>query len=148
MNLDDLKQFVADRLHPSTIHGMKHLERVELNGRSIAEHYPEAHLQVILAFAYMHDSCRESDSHDPGHGPRAAILVDEIRHTILASLSDEEIAELKQACRLHTSTHRTGNITVDICFDADRLDLGRVGINPDPAKMATEAGAKMAAQLS
>ena len=28
----------------------------------------------------------------------------------------------------------------DICFDADRLDLGRVGIEPHPTKMATERG--------
>ena len=27
-------------------------------------------------------------------------------------------------------------------WDADRLDLGRVGIEPDPEKMSTEAGRK------
>ena len=32
----------------------------------------------------------------------------------------------------------------DACFDADRLDLGRVGITPDPKKMATERGKEMA----
>jgi uncharacterized protein len=51
---------------------------------------------------------------------------------------------LQEACRLHTSAHRTGNPTIDACFDADRLDLGRVGITPDPNKMATEKGKEMA----
>lgn len=134
-------------MRPSAIHGMSHLERVEQNGRKIALHYPEAHLNVILAFAYLHDACRTSDSYDLEHGPRASFLVDEIRNTILRSFSDEEIDELKTACYLHTTSHRTGNITVDICFDADRLDLGRVNIKPDPTKMATVAGAKMASEL-
>lgn len=34
--------------------------------------------------------------------------------------------------------------TIDACFDADRLDLGRVGITPDPEKMATERGKELA----
>ena len=34
--------------------------------------------------------------------------------------------------------------TIDACFDADRLDLGRVNITPDPEKMATEKGKELA----
>jgi hypothetical protein len=30
---------------------------------------------------------------------------------------------------------------VDICFDADRPDLGRVGLDPNPKLMATSMGA-------
>ena len=37
-----------------------------------------------------------------------------------------------------------GNATIDVCFDADRLDLGRVGILPEPEKMATKQGAYFA----
>ena len=36
-------------------------------------------------------------------------------------------------------------ITIDVCFDSDRLDLPRAGITPDPAQMATKEGAEMAA---
>jgi hypothetical protein len=32
--------------------------------------------------------------------------------------------------------------TVGVCFDADRLDLGRVGIEPDPELISTDAGRK------
>ena len=60
------------------------------------------------------------------------------------TLSDEQIRLLKEACRLHTTTQKTGNPTVDACFDADRLDLWRADIIPDPEKMATEKGRKIA----
>lgn len=46
--------------------------------------------------------------------------------------------------KVKNTTHRTGNPTIDACFDADRLDLGRVGITPNPHKMATEKGKEMA----
>jgi uncharacterized protein len=38
----------------------------------------------------------------------------------------------------------SNNITVQTCWDADRLDLGRVGIKPDPKRLFTEEGKKMA----
>lgn len=45
----------------------------------------------------------------------------------------------------HTSqTEPTGNPTIDCCIDADRLDLSRVGITPDPERMLTEAGKLLA----
>ena len=54
---------------------------------------------------------------------------------------------LCKACELHTVCHSTGNPTIDTCFDADRLDLMRVGITPDPEKMATERGKFYAANM-
>lgn len=33
------------------------------------------------------------------------------------------------------------------CFDADRLDLGRVGITPNPDKMATVQGRILAEKM-
>ena len=37
----------------------------------------------------------------------------------------------------------TGDITVNICFDSDRMDLLRVGILPVPERMATKRGAEL-----
>lgn len=39
----------------------------------------------------------------------------------------------------------TGDITVNICFDSDRMDLLRVGILPVPERMATKRGAELVA---
>lgn len=72
------------------------------------------------------------------------MVINNIRCTILKNFSDEEIELLKTACLLHTNVLRTGNLTIDTCFDADRLDLGRVGIKPNPHKMATLKGADFA----
>ena len=66
-----------------------------------------------------------------------------IRDTLLKALTDEQIEKLKQACEQHTIAHRTGDITIDTCFDADRMDLPRVGITPLPDKMATKKGAQL-----
>ena len=60
------------------------------------------------------------------------------RKNLLKDVTDNQFNLLQEACRLHTSTHRISNPTKDACFDADQLDLDRVDIIPDPAKMATE----------
>ena len=44
---------------------------------------------------------------------------------------------------MHTVVSRTGDITVNICFDSDRMDLLRVGILPVPERMATKRGAEL-----
>lgn len=71
------------------------------------------------------------------------MLVDVIRRSELSFLDDCQISKLKRACQLHTHVLRTGDMTVDICFDADRMDLVRVGIIPLPERMATKQGAKL-----
>ena len=47
---------------------------------------------------------------------------------------------LRRACMEHTITERTGVPTIDACFDADRMDLPRVGYMPDPDRMASALG--------
>ena len=124
--------------------GISHWERVECNGLLLAT--PDCDVTVIRLFAYLHDSCRVDDSYDEEHGPRAAKMIESLRETLLKDLSDEQFRLLQEACRLHTNTHSTGNPTIDACFDADRLDLGRVDIIPRPEKMATKKGKKIAAR--
>ena len=40
--------------------------------------------------------------------------------------------KLVLACQTHTDGTISSEATVGVCFDVDRLDLGRVGIEPDP----------------
>jgi uncharacterized protein len=40
---------------------------------------------------------------------------------------------------LHTKAATHDNITVQTCFDADRLDLGRVGKKPNAKFLCTDA---------
>lgn len=136
--LDELIAFAERDWHLDDLHGMPHWKRVERNALILAT--DEVNVNVIRAFAYLHDRWRFDNGWDVEHGPRAAQNIIGLRDTILAALTDEEILQLRTACSKHTSHHRTGDITIDTCFDADRLDLVRVGVTPDPLKMATEKG--------
>lgn len=141
-HIQALREFSKGHCRYSIIHGVTHWDRVYNNGMRLLT--PEVNANVVAAFAYLHDSCREADGYDEEHGPRAAEMIKSIRSTLLAFLSDEEFELLTEACRHHTTMPKSGNPTVDACFDADRLDLWRVGIEPDPERMATKQGAHIA----
>ena len=51
---------------------------------------------------------------------------------------------LAEACRDHTSGPHHGDPTIGTCWDADRLDLGRVGIIPQEEFMSTQLGKRIA----
>ena len=145
VDIEQVKQWAVSRWTLGELHGISHWERVDHNGQMLAT--PDCNLTVIRLFAYLHDSCREDDHYDEQHGPRAAKMIVSLRNTLLKDLSDHQFELLQKACRLHTTTHSTGAPTIDACFDADRLDLGRVGITPDPNKMATAKGKELASKL-
>lgn len=119
------------------IHGFSHLARVHENGLHLAE-TTGANKRVVQLFAVFHDSCRFSENSDPEHGPRGANLAESWRGKYF-QLSDDECDLLFTACSLHTKAKTHVDSTVQTCFDADRLDLGRLGIMPDPRLLCTHA---------
>ena len=119
------------------VHGAAHWARVRHHGFQLAR-TTGADIQVIEYFAFLHDSCRESDGRDPEHGPRAARFACRIR-TRHIHLDDGELSLLIAAIEGHTFLNDHGDVTVRTCWDADRLDLARVGIDPDPARLCTTA---------
>ena len=145
--IEGLREFAIKhtKMNVNSIHGVSHWDRVAKNADSLKT--SDVDVLVVKAFAYIHDVERINDDEDPQHGPRAARLVDEIRSTVLDFLNEEEIRQLKVACRLHTTKWKTEDATVNACFDADRLDLGRVGITPNSDKMATLQGRILAERL-
>ena len=144
--IEKVKQFSNEGWSLGVCHGISHWERVERNGLLLAT--DEVNTTVVRLFAYLHDKWRVDNWEDLEHGKRAAENLHALRGTLLAWLTDEEFYLLRTACELHTVCHSTGNPTIDTCFDADRLDLMRVGITPDPERMATERGKYYAANLS
>jgi uncharacterized protein len=119
------------------IHGYAHWARVRANGLRLAE-ATGAKPGVVALFAFLHDVKRQGDGRDPEHGPRAAAFIPSIRH-LLTNLSDEDVERLIFACAHHTKGWTKAEVTVQICWDADRLDLGRVGIRPKARLLCTEA---------
>lgn len=147
----EVREFALNGWELGDTHGLSHWQRVERNGILLSMENgcvrKDINIKVVRFFAYLHDKCRLNDWTDLEHGVRSADMLPTIRNTILKDFSDEEISLLDKACRYHTIEHRTGIPTVDVCFDADRLDLGRVGIVPYPKRMATEQGAYYAENI-
>ena len=125
------------RLDWHGIHGAPHWARVRANGLQLAP-LTGANAKVVEYFAFLHDACREHDDYDTLHGRKAGELVYALRDLIRLEASERE--ELATACELHSDGHTCGfSVTVLTCWDADRLDLARVGITPHPSRLCTEA---------
>jgi uncharacterized protein len=137
--LAPLVPFLRERfaLEWTGTHGAPHWSRVRLNGLLLAER-TRASRRVVECFAVLHDLCRADEYRDPEHGARAAALVEEIFAERLL-LSREEADLLAHACRHHSEGQIDADITIQVCWDADRLDLGRVGIRPQPRYLCTAA---------
>jgi uncharacterized protein len=149
--VSEVKEFALNGWRLGETHGLSHWQRVERNGILLSTENGtirnDINIKVVRFFAYLHDKCRLDDWDDLKHGVRAADMLSTLKDTVLKDFTDEEIMLLEKACRYHTTVQRTGIPTVDVCFDADRLDLGRVGIVPNPMLMATEQGAYYAVNI-
>ena len=127
-------QFRLDLNHG--VHGVAHWSRVWTNARKLCR---EMGLDPTVPcwFAFLHDSQRVDEDDDHGHGERAAKWIDEIRPQLRLGAAD--LRRLKRACRGHSDGDTKAHPIVQVCWDADRLDLGRVGIRPSPARLCTAA---------
>jgi uncharacterized protein len=113
------------RLGPRSIHGPSHWQRVERYAVDVAAH-SDGDLVVARLFAAFHDVCRVNEHFDPGHGARGAALAATLRGQLF-DLPDDAFALLQEACRHHTAGRVSDNPVIGACWDADRLDLWRVG---------------------
>ena len=111
-------------------HGIEHWLRVLINGRLIAKK-TGADVEVIEHFALLHDVMRENEQLDPPYGQRASEFAahlwgDWVHH------SERQMQLLREACRSHCVGRLSSDATIQACWDADRLDLARVGVRPNP----------------
>lgn len=133
-------------LGPNSLHGPTHWKQVEENGLFLAQK-TGADKTIIKLFAVFHDSRRENESIDKGHGSRGADLARDMRG-IYFDLPDDSFDTLLYACRYHTSKKKAPDVTIGTCWDADRLDLPRVFIQPDPKRMQTSYGRQLVIELN
>lgn len=133
--LGHLRQRFAINWHGS--HGVSHWVRVRRNGLALSKE-TGANVLVVELFAFFHDSCRVNEYTDLDHGSRGAELALKLRGQFFEA-TDTEIALVVEACTGHSDGNVGADITVQTCWDADRLDLGRVGIVPSAEKLCTEA---------
>jgi uncharacterized protein len=116
-------------------HGVAHWARVYENGLRLAEE-TGAIVDVVRLFAVLHDSRRTT-------APRAAEFARTLRSRLF-DLPDHEFHLLHRACAGHTQQRTHPDITIQTRWDADRLDLGRVGITPHPKYLGTEVARRPA----
>lgn len=125
-------------LGPHSLHGPSHWRRVENNVIRLAGSNG-ADLLVCRLFAVLHDSKRHNEYDDPEHGQRAADWAAEL-HGREFHLSTTAFEQLRYACIWHDRGHTSDDPTIGACWDADRLDLPRVGIEPLARYMSTKLG--------
>ena len=129
--------------HSSSLHGLAHWERVRENGVALAGATDGADPEVVGLFALFHDSMRVNDGSDPDHGRRGSALARELAG--LLPLEHWQLEQLTTACDGHTDGFVSDDPTVGACWDADRLDLPRVGIRPEARLLSTAAARARAA---
>ncbi len=130
-----------------SIHGPRHWARVERNGlycaRACGADEGGGDEEVVTLFALFHDCRRMNDGHDPDHGRRGGEFA-ESRHGRFFELEPHRLRTLVLACTHHTGGDTSDEPTIGSCWDGDRLDLIRLGIEASPRYMSTSAGLEIA----
>ncbi len=133
----------------SEIHGFKHWQQVEKYALHIAQ-FNQANKQVLSLFAYLHDCKRENESIDPNHGIRAAeyaySLYKQKSINQYMQIETDEFDLLYYALKWHNHDTVSQDETISTCWDADRLELPRVGININPAYLTNQTAKEIANQ--
>lgn len=135
--LDAVRKHVNERAEVAHVfHGPAHWQRVEEHARAISHALGISPIVPVL-FALVHDFKRIDDSSDPWHGPRAAQFVKANRARLFSFLTESDWLILQEACEKHSDRLISDNPILQACWDADRLDLNRIGKTPDPKFMGS-----------
>ena len=154
---DLVKRLEPFRKCDSKVHGPAHWARVFRFGDLLAEkmQLPLEQRQCVQVFAWTHDLARWDDNGGNEHAIAGAGYLDEVVPVLFARLSNEQREVIRTAIRHHADSlavdeaYHSGWFehlcwgksellnTIGCCWDADRLDLLRLGIEPDGARMST-----------
>jgi len=121
-------------------HGIEHWESVYANTQMLSEVYG-VESKVFMLFALLHDSQRLDEDDDFEHGIRAAQKIQSYLDTGKIILDANDQKRLLYACANHTKANKNDplykDLIVQICLDADKLDIGRVGVIPEKSHFLT-----------
>ena len=137
-------------LDPMGPHGPVHWFKVYRNCQDIDtmiyENRDENRDWFYWCFAMLHDCKRTSEQADPAHGIEAAKMVPNDKSQFNISLA--RAIKLHQMGQTMDETAPLGDMRIGICWDADRLELVRVGIMPDPKYMSTDIGKQIVENMN
>jgi uncharacterized protein len=126
-------------LDPEGIHGVGHWLRVRANGLALAARTPGADAVVVELFALLHDCRRRDEDRDIGHGERAADHARHLAREGVLRLDPARLDLLAEACAGHEHGGVSRDPTIGCCWDADRLELSRLGRPPKARFLSTDA---------
>ena len=126
-----------------SLHGLRHWLQVEKNAVMLGKNTPGCDMEVARLFALLHDCRRQNEGRDPEHGARAAGFAQELFDRGMLGLDPGRLATLKYAMTHHNNGQVSDDPTIGVCWDADRLDLPRVGTMLDAALMSTRYGREL-----
>ncbi|RTK97051.1 MAG: hypothetical protein EKK64_02315 [Neisseriaceae bacterium] len=127
-------------LKEKSYHGIWHWEKVERNALEIANHTELCDHIVVQLFGILHDSKRKDENEDLNHGLRAANFAKSLYEEGKLLITKKQLQKLETACEFHEKGEISKDPTIGACWDADRLELTRVGITPNPKFFSTKAG--------
>jgi hypothetical protein len=147
--MDEFSRATFDRLleavldgaghRESSLHGEAHWRAVTWTALELSPRVPGSDPLVGFLFGLLHDSQRLNDGGDPEHGPRAAAFTRALVGRGLLSLAPRRLDRLLTAITNHTSGRSSRDPTIGMCWDADRLNLWRIGVEPSPRFLSTDA---------
>jgi len=129
--------FAGSTRRRSPLHGEGHWLRVGKMGYEIAKRSQGYDACILFLFCLLHDTQRQSEGRDPDHGLRAAQFAERLQGTAF-TLSNAQLETLIYALTYHNKGKKSDDITIGLCWDADRLNLWRVGIKPSAKYLSTE----------
>jgi len=126
-------------VEPFGLHGVIHWNGVYQNCLMLDPEPTMIEDWFYWCFSMLHDCCRYSEYGDARHPEKAAKLVE----------PDTDFnKQLNYTIRYHSAGVISEDLHTGTCWDADRLELPRVGITPDPKLMSTEAGKEAARAMN
>lgn len=124
-----------------SIHGIAHWARVWRNGRELCEAMDIDPIVPCL-FAFFHDSKRFDDGFDIEHGERAVLWLEKLFVERRINCNATNFHLLCLAISTHSFGETEADPVVQVCWDSDRLDLGRCGTMPDARYLCTSHAKK------
>jgi len=115
------------------IHGISHLRRVAITAGRIAASIGEDVESAVVA-GFLHDCARSDDGGGTRHAHDSAVLAKKLLSRFYPHL---DTVRLCDAIARHADGETTEDLLAACVWDADRLDLTRLGIEVDPDLLST-----------
>ena len=122
------------------IHGLPHLRQVALVAGRFAAHLGED-VEAAMVMGFFHDCARIHDGGGTQHAHDSAQLA---RPIITADFPHFDVARLCDGIAHHADGTITDDFLIGCLWDADRLDLRRLGITPNPRLLSTPIARRVA----